>query len=122
MVSRRDLAQANAVILTQPGHRNRTYTLGASEAVSFQDIATALAVIAGHDVPYQIVSKESFIARLVAAGFPLAAADFLHEWVMAVNLGEFAEVTGDLERLIGRRPNSLQDFIEGHYRESKAAG
>ena len=122
MASRKDLAQANALILTQPGHAGKTYTLGASEAISFKEIATTLSAITGREVPYRIVSKDDFTIRLTAAGFPLAVADFLHEWVMAVNLGEFSEVTGDLEQLIGRRPQSCKDFIASHYHNMKTAG
>ena len=122
MVSRKDLALANALILTQPGHVGKTYTLGASEVISFKEIALTLSAITGREVPYKIVSKHDFTTRLIAAGFPLAVADFLHEWVMAVNLGEFCEVTGDLEQLIGRRPQSCQDFLASHYHNMKTAG
>lgn len=122
MVSRRDLAQANARILTQPGHENKTYTLGGSEAISFREIANALAVATGREVSYQIVSREKFTARLIAAGFPPAVSDFLHEWVMAVNQGEFAEITGDLQQLIGHKPASCLDFIDMHYRNTETTG
>lgn len=122
IVSRRDLAQANAVILTRPGHVNKTYTLGASEAISFKEMASALAAVTGREVPYHVVSKEDFTSRLIAAGFPPAVSDFLHEWVLAVNQGEFAEITGDLEQLIGRKPASCLDFIDMHYRNMKTAG
>lgn len=117
IVSRTDLALANAVILTQPGHEGKTYTLGASESVSFRDMAATLEQITGRKIPYQVVPKQTVTARLAATGFPVAAAEFLHDWIEAVNMGEFEEVTGDLERLIGRRPISCLDFISSHYRD-----
>lgn len=40
LVARRDLAEANAVILSEPGHENRSYVLGASEAVSLAVFAS----------------------------------------------------------------------------------
>ena len=117
IVSRSDLALANAIILTQPGHEDKTYTLGASESVSFRDMAVTLEQVIGREIPYQVVPKLAITQRLTATGFPAAAADFLHDWIEAVNVGEFEEVTGDLERLIGRRPISCLEFIAAHYRD-----
>lgn len=96
MVSRRDLAEANAVVLTQSGHVNTSYTLGASEAASFADIAAKVGV-----------------------GLPEPVAAFLVEWVQAVATGEYAEVTQDLERLLGRHPTTCAAFLEARY--SRAA-
>lgn len=115
LVSRADLAYANALILTQTGHEGKTYTLGASEAISFREIAAALSEVVGRKVLYQTVSKEVLAARLVGDGIPAPVADFLHEWIAAVNTGEFEEITGDLEHLIGRRPISCLEFIGSNY-------
>lgn len=116
LVARADLAEANSVVLTQLGHEDRVYTLGASEAFSFEDVALELSIIAGEPVPYAGVSEEEFSARLVAAGFPKPTADFLSEWSTAVSQGEFSEVTGDLERLIGRKPLQYKQFLRDIFR------
>lgn len=116
LVTRADLAEANAVVLTEPGHEDRVYTLGASESFSFEDVALELSGIAGKSVPYLGVSNEVFVGRLVDAGFPKPVADFLSEWSMAVSQGEFSEVTGDLERLIGRPPVQYKPFLRNLFR------
>lgn len=115
IVARSDLAEANAVVLTQPGHENRTYTLGASEAFSFSDVAAELSEISGKAVGFTGVSPEEFARGLEAAGFPKPAADFLSEWSHAVSAGEFAQVTGDLERLIGREPMNFRTYLRQAY-------
>jgi NAD(P)H dehydrogenase (quinone) len=115
IVSRSDLAEANAVVLTQPGHENSIYTLGASEAFSFSDVAAELSEISGKSVVFAGVCAEEFAQRLHTAGFPQAAADFLSEWSMAVSAGEFAQVTGDLERLIEREPMNYKTYLRQAY-------
>lgn len=115
LVARADLANANATVLTQPGHDNRTYTLGASESFSFADVARELTLLSGKQVAFIGASNQQFADRLIGAGFPQPAAQFLAEWSRAVSSGEFAEVTGDLERLIGRRPLDYKSFLQRIY-------
>ncbi|MFV3128738.1 NAD(P)H-binding protein [Niveispirillum sp. KHB5.9] len=107
--ARRDFAEANAAVLTSGGHAGRIYSLGAGNALSFSGMARELGV------PYAAVDRESFIADRLADGLPPPAAGFLWQWGEAVALGEFAEVTGDLERLIGRRPMDAATFLAGAY-------
>jgi len=37
-------------------------------------------------------------------------ADFLAAWFQAIAAGEFSEVTKDLERLLGRSPQTAREF------------
>jgi NAD(P)H dehydrogenase (quinone) len=118
LVVRSELAEANALVLTQDGHENKTYTLGASDAFSFADIAAALSEIRATPVPYADITVQEFVDEKVAGGFPPPVAAFLAEWVRAVATGEFDEVTGDLERLIGRKPTGYREFFRANYAES----
>ena len=113
----RDLAAANAAVLTQEGHEDKTYTLSGSEAASFREIAAALSEIHGTDVPYVPISVEAYVDGIVALGLPLHIAEFMAGWVEGVNRGAFSQNTGDLERLIGHRPTSFREFFARHYPE-----
>ena len=115
LVTRADLADANAAVLTRPGHENKIYTLGASEACSFAEIAACLSQMRGRAVTYAAVPLATYIAERAAAGLGQSAAAFLAEWVQAVTQGEFAAVTGDLERLIGRKPVGYREFLRAAY-------
>lgn len=115
IVLRSDLAEATAVVLSEIGHENKIYTLGASKAFSFADVAKALSEISGHEVPYVDVSAETFIAERVADGFPETAATFLSEWVEVVANGELGEVTHDLDRILGRETAPFSDFLKAAY-------
>jgi NAD(P)H dehydrogenase (quinone) len=100
--ARRDLGEASAVVLTSEGHAGKTYTLSGGVAVSMDDIAAMLSPIAGRPVRYTDVPVATFIAERTAAGLPKPVGIFLASWMQAIAAGEFAEVSGDLERLIGR--------------------
>jgi NAD(P)H dehydrogenase (quinone) len=113
----RDLAAANAAVLTQDGHENNTYTLTGSEAASFREIAAALSEIHGATVPYVPISIEEYIEGFVKLGLPRHVAEFMTAWTEGVNLGAFSNNTKDLERLIGYRPTSYREFFARHYPE-----
>jgi NAD(P)H dehydrogenase (quinone) len=113
----RDLAAANAAVLTQDGHENKTYTLTGSEAASFRDIAAALSEIHGATVPYIPIALEEYIAGIENLGFPRHIAEFLAAWTEGVNHGAFSKNTTDLENLIGYRPTSYREFFKSIYPE-----
>ena len=113
--SREDLAEALAVVLTEEGHDNKTYSLTGDPAVSFADIAQILSGIRGTTVSLIPVTDEEYIANYVAEGLPEPVAAFALAWVHGTNLGEWGELTGDLERLIGYKPITTADFLRDNY-------
>ncbi|SMH30124.1 SDR family oxidoreductase [Mesorhizobium australicum] len=113
--SRDDLAEAHAVVLSEPGHENKTYALSGDSAVSFEDIAQILSEVSGKEVLFIAVSDQDYIARLMAQGLPEPAAGFVLAWVHGVNAGEWEGKTGDLEKLLGRKPTTPAEFLRASY-------
>jgi NAD(P)H dehydrogenase (quinone) len=116
LASRRDLAEGTAVVLSGEGHEGKVYTFGSSETVSMSDIAAAISEASGREIDYRDTPVAEFVSERVREGFPEPAATFFSAWFQAIAAGEFAEVTGDLERLIGRKPQSAQEFLSAVYR------
>lgn len=112
---REELAEAHAVVLTEPGHEDKAYSLYGGPAVSFSDIAQILSDIRGKAVPHKTVSDQEYIANLVSAGLPEPAAGFVLAWVHGVNAGEWEGQTGDLEKLLGRKPTTPAEFLRASY-------
>ena len=110
-----DLAEAQAVLLTEPGHENRRYSLHGTPAVSFADIAGILSDLHGTDVAYSTVTEEQYVAQMVAAGLPGSVADFLLAWVRGINAGEWDNPSGDLEKLLGRKPTTVREYLRDNY-------
>jgi NAD(P)H dehydrogenase (quinone) len=113
--SRDNLAEAQAVILSEPGHENKVYSLTGDPAVSFEDIAKILSDIRGTPVPYVTVTDQQYIDNWVAERLPPPVAAFALGWVHGTNSGEWGDHTGDLEKLIGRKPTTAADFLRDNY-------
>ena len=109
--TRDDLAAAHATVLAEPGHEGKSYYLSGAPAVSWADIARILSEIRGNDVPYISISEEEYIQSTVALGVPDLVAPFILTWIQGMNQGEWEEVTGDLEALIGRRPTTPTEYL-----------
>lgn len=112
---RDDLAEAHAIVLSEDGHENKSYSLYGDLSVSFPDVAQILTEISGKRVPFNAVSDQEYIANLMAAGLPEPAAGFLLLWVHGVNAGEWDGQTGDLEKLLDRKPITPTEFLRASY-------
>ncbi len=110
--TRDELAEAHAEILSTPGHENKTYALGGSDAVSFADIAKILTEIKGQPVSFTTITAAEYSDGLVAKGVPPQVAEFLTGWAEAIEAGEFEYQSGDLERLLGRKTKTFKEYTE----------
>ncbi|KAM0478846.1 hypothetical protein ACHAPX_004823 [Trichoderma viride] len=113
--TRDDLAAANAAVLTGGGHEGKVYKLSSNEAVSWSEIAEILSTLKGDEVPYEDVSEDEYCAWQQASGVPEMITQFFLSWVQEINAGEMEDNTGDLERLIGRKPTGVREFLLAHY-------
>jgi NAD(P)H dehydrogenase (quinone) len=116
LASCRDLGEGAAAVLSGEGHESKIYTLGGSESATMSDIAKAISETSGREIDYRDTPVAEFVNARVTEGFPEPAATFFAAWFQAIAAGVFAEVTGDLERLIGRKPQSAQEFLSAVYR------
>lgn len=118
--SRDDLAEAHAVVLSTGGHEYKTYSLYGYPAVSFADVAQILSDIGGKPVPFVTGTDEDYIAHLMAVGLPEPVARFALAWVHGIKAGEWNGKTGDLEKLLGRKPTTAAEFLRAHYSARQA--
>ncbi|MGI4874592.1 MAG: SDR family oxidoreductase [Janthinobacterium lividum] len=114
-VKRTELAAATAALLTSEGHDNQAYTLTGSEAYSFQDIAREFSALAGRPIAYQSSEPAPYVAQKVAAGFPEPVANFFAQWGAAAQHGLLAGTDDTVERLLGRKPTSLREYLKATY-------
>ncbi|PNP39791.1 hypothetical protein TGAMA5MH_08310 [Trichoderma gamsii] len=116
-VTRDDLAAANVTVLTQPGHENKTYKLSGDEAFSFSEIAQILGEVKGRKVSSENISEKEYLDFDFHAlgNVPEQFPQFRLAWVTVINHGEFEETTGELERLIGRKPTTFREYLKTNY-------
>lgn len=114
LVDTRDVGAAAAIVLVDPAaHSGKEYALTGPAAVSYHDVATQLAVVAGHAVNYEAVAPGEFEKRLREAGMPDWRAFDLANIASAYSVPE-NDVSPDLELLLGRQPTTLTQFLKDH--------
>jgi NAD(P)H dehydrogenase (quinone) len=112
---RDDMAEAAAVILTGDGHENKEYDITSDRNYSYNDIAEILSRLTGKTIKYVSPSKEEFVKTMSAAGVPVEYIGIFASFAEAIKQGEFEKTSTTLEKLIGRKPTSLESFLKKMY-------
>jgi NAD(P)H dehydrogenase (quinone) len=112
-VTRDDIAACAAKILSDPGgHVGATYVMTGPEALTLTQIADAIGQAQGREVTYH----DETVEEAYASRRKWPAPDWQYDaWVStytAIAAGELAEVSDDVYRLTGRRPQSLVEFLQ----------
>jgi len=113
LLDARDIAAVAVAALTEPGHGGQTYDLNGPELLDGNDQAAVFSEVLGRPVKYIDVSAEDFVESLKQYGLP----DWLVE-AFGVAAAD-TEVPGDqssatVERILGRKPGSLAQFVRDH--------
>jgi uncharacterized protein YbjT (DUF2867 family) len=115
MIDTRDVAAVASAVLTQSGHSGARYDLTGPEALSYDDVATKLSAVMGREVSYVEAPDDAVRSALLGFG--------LNEWFADALVGLFGDyresgtggyasvVSGDVERVTGRPPRSLDQLL-----------
>jgi NAD(P)H dehydrogenase (quinone) len=107
-----DLAEANAKLLIDPRHRNKSYDLNANKSLSFREMAGVIGEALGKPVPFVSTTREKVIERYVSKGVPLEAAEYTAGFLNAVAEGDFADGSSVLTDILGREPTPLLETFK----------
>jgi NAD(P)H dehydrogenase (quinone) len=118
--TRKDYAEAAAVVLSTPGHDGAVYELSGDTAWSFSDLAATIGDIVGREVEFRGVTPDEHRAILLGAGLDEATAGFVVALDGNIRDGALADATTTLSELIGRPSTSLADGLR-EAREDVAA-
>jgi uncharacterized protein YbjT (DUF2867 family) len=115
MIDTRDVAAVASVVLTESGHGGARYDLTGPEALSYDDVAAKLSAVMGREVAYVEAPDDAVRSALLGFG--------LNEWFADALVGLFGDyresgtdgyasvVSGDVERVTGRPPRSLDQLL-----------
>jgi NAD(P)H dehydrogenase (quinone) len=112
---RGDMAEATANILLGDGHENQEYYFSNPEELSFNDVAGILSELSGRTVGYQSPDSATYVSTLVGAGMPQDYAGVFSSFGEAIRQGEFSGVRSDLEKLLGRKPTPVREYLASVY-------
>ncbi len=107
----KEMAEANAVVLTTPGHENKEYTIAAETAFSFAEIASLLSDITGKTIAYHQPDVQKYRTQLIQTGISVEDAAYIARFSSAIAKGEFDTQKSDVRHLLGRSPVDLKNFF-----------
>jgi len=116
--TRADMAEAAANILTSQGHENKEYEIAGSKAWSYQEIAGIISEITGKSINYISPTQEAFRQELTKAGVPDHYIGLFAGFGEGIKQGEFDQTDPTLEKLLGRKPTSVREFLQKVYAPS----
>jgi uncharacterized protein YbjT (DUF2867 family) len=110
----RDLGAVAALALTQPGHDNQAYDLTGPEALDYYQVADLFSQVLGRPITYRNPSLINFVSRSLLHGTPMPFALVMAWLYHQTRKGLSEQVTGEVERLLGKPPTSLRRYIEDY--------
>jgi uncharacterized protein YbjT (DUF2867 family) len=110
MVDPRDVGAVAAAVLTGEGHAGRDYVVTGPEAITYRQVADALAAATGYSVEYVDVPPQAAREGLVGAGMPPWLVDHLDGAFALIRRGELAQATDTVRMLTGREPRTFAAF------------
>jgi uncharacterized protein YbjT (DUF2867 family) len=113
MVHEGDVGAVSAAVLVECGHVRRTYELTGGAPVTVRDRVEALADALGRELRLTELSEAEARRRWLAEGYDAALVDTLVAWQQRP-VAEATRVSPDVERVLGRPPLSMADWIPEH--------
>lgn len=111
----RDVAEAIAATLLDDRHENTAYTVTGEESYTYHEVAERMTRILGIEITYEPARAIPFIRYQLRVGRSLGHALVMYALYSVTRLGKAGVATETFERLVGRKPRSLDEFIADHH-------
>jgi len=113
----RDIAVVAARSLASGEHAGKIYELNGPEAIDYTELARKISKFAGREVKYEDIPMDAQRKALLEQGMP--------EWLVSALLdlqqyyvsGKGGETDGLLQKLLGRAPITMDEFLKGNTAE-----
>jgi NAD(P)H dehydrogenase (quinone) len=111
LISYNDVAEAAALILTEPAAWGTHHDLTGPVLLSWPDAMTLLSAELGYPVSFETLPERQFLTRLIEAGVAAGLAELLitREW--AIRAGENEHLTATFRELTGHAPGTVEEFL-----------
>ena len=116
-VDARDVAAVGVETVVDPIHRNRAYDITGPDALTYHDAAAIFSDVLGRDIEYADPGLVEFVVTATSRGVSLPFALVQAIVYTTARFGLAGRVTDDVERVLGRPPRSLAEFVGDHTAE-----
>ena len=115
---RSDIAEAAANVLATEVHEGKAYNITNLEAYTYKDVADAISEITGKTITYVSPTLGEFQQTLKGASVSEEFIGAIIGLAVAQARGEFDTPGTDLEKLLGRKPTTLKQYLKTIYGNS----
>lgn len=112
--ARDDMAAAIAAGLASGSRESKTYTLTGPQAYTVAEIAALVTEVTGKPLEVIQLPDEALTEGVKAAGVPEDFARIIVSFDANTRSGRIGMVTDAIEKLSGRKPKSLKQFLEAN--------
>jgi uncharacterized protein YbjT (DUF2867 family) len=113
-IDARDIGQVAAVALTVSGHAGKNYDLTGSEGLNYWEAAQIMSEILGRKITYRNPNPLHFLIETIRRGTPFMFAVVMLGLYTSTRFGMAEPITHEVERLIGNKPISFQQYINDY--------
>ncbi len=113
-VDTRDIGAVAATVLTEAGHKNKTYTLTGGAALAHGEVAEVLSNVLGYGVRYVPLTDEQTFESMRKLGRPDAATRGVIDLYRPAQDGSAGGVSEDVKTVLGRDPTPFQKYAEDY--------
>jgi len=107
-----DIAAVATEALTSLEHDGESLAITGPEAVTFAEVAERIGAAIGKPLAFQPISDEEARRRYAATGAPAEETEAHVALWRAIREGRLATVTDNVERILGRKPIGLDQWIK----------
>ena len=110
----RDIGEVAALALLKDGHANQIYDLTSAEALDYWEVADLFSEVLGRKIVYRNPTILGYIFRQLRSRAPIPYI-LVTAWLYNNTREGMADVvTNEVQRLLGRPPVSMRQFIEDY--------
>lgn len=113
-IDARDIGAVAAHVLTTPGHDNQAYELTGNEALTYYEVADIFSEVLGREISYSCPSLLRFARRMKKRGYPWSYVAVTSGLYLATRRGSAEEVTNEVQRLLGREPIRMRQYVQDY--------
>jgi uncharacterized protein YbjT (DUF2867 family) len=113
-VDARDIATVAARALTHEAHKNKIFTLTGPAALSIDEVARTLSLVASREIKYVDVPESAARDAMLNAGMADWQVDLLMELHAINKQSRWSTITSEVQEVIGKPPIDFREFARDH--------
>ncbi len=102
------------------GHENRSYIITGPQTMDHNGVTAVIAEAVGKPCVYKALNEEQFREKTAALGWEQWQTELYIDITSFMREGQIAGTSDDVEKILGRKPMSLSEFV-GQYQQEFTA-